>query len=127
MVPANPPFPTTCSLPFHPDDGSQTSALMSDCAPGLSVRATRQNDPSFANGLWPPGGPPARPLGGVTEPAATVSASVTVPRRTASEVRLSHVAAEADDANPPQTPAKTTIRALRVDLISAECSPVLVR
>src|ERR1700752_4656027 len=100
---------------------------MSDCALGLSVRATRQNDPSFANGLSPPGGPPARPLGGVNEPAATVCANVTVPCWTASEVRLSHDAAEADDAHATQTPAKTTISALRVDLISAECSPVLVR
>ena len=35
MVPANPPLPTTCSLPFQPDDGSQTSALMSERGAGF--------------------------------------------------------------------------------------------
>ena len=69
---------------------------MSDFEPGLSVTATRQNDPSFANGFCPPGGPPARPLGGVNAPGATVCAMVTTPCGTASDVRLSHVAADAD-------------------------------
>src|SRR6187200_3006388 len=127
MVPANPPFPTTCSLPFQPDEGSQTSALMSDCAPGLSVTATRQNDPSFANGFWPPGGTPARPPGGAKEPVATVCASVTVPCGTASDARLSHVAADADDAHGAKTPAKIVIRALRVRLMRRSVAQFLVR
>ena len=43
MTPAHPPPPTAWYLPFHPDAGSQTSALMSESALGVSVAETRQN------------------------------------------------------------------------------------
>ena len=62
MVPAKPPLPTTCSLPFHPVAGSHTSALMSDCGAGFSVTATRQNAPRRLNTLAAPAPPrPAPP------------------------------------------------------------------
>src|SRR5262245_32185457 len=94
MVPANPPLPTTCSLPFQPLVGIQTSALMSERDAGFSVIATRQNSPSFANTFVPPAAPP-RPAGGVNPPAAMVCAKVTVALFTGSDARLSHVAADA--------------------------------
>ena len=53
-MPAKAPLPTTCSLPFHPLAGSQTSILMSEFGVGLSVAATRQNSPSRAYGLAAP-------------------------------------------------------------------------
>src|SRR4029453_167349 len=92
IVPAKPPLPTTCSLPFQPLTGIHTSALMSERGAGFSVTATRQNSPSFANTFAPPGAP-ARPAGGVNAPAATVCATVPFPFFTVSDARLSHVAA----------------------------------
>src|SRR5262245_41914039 len=83
---------------------------MSERGAGLSVTATRQNCPSVANTFAPPG-PPARPAGGVNAPGATVCASVTVPFFTASEVRLSHVAAAASDGSSAQATHATTSRA----------------
>src|SRR5690348_16075601 len=93
MVPANAPLPTTSSLPFQPLAGSHTSILMFDCGDDFSVAATRQNAGGEANGLAAFGAP-ARPAGGVNAPAATSTDSVTCGP---SDVRLSHVAADASD------------------------------
>ena len=35
--------PVPCSLPFHPETGSQTSILMSESAVGFASATTRQN------------------------------------------------------------------------------------
>ena len=56
---------------------------------GLSVAATRQNAGRSAKGL------PPRPPGCEKAPAATASAAVIVALGSASEARLSHVAARA--------------------------------
>src|SRR5688500_6656327 len=102
MLPANAPLPTTCSFPFQPLAGSQTSALMSDWGVGFRVTATRQNAGSAANGFVggvagafaapacpPPGAPPR--AGWVNAPRATVCAMVTVVVGLVSDVRLSQV------------------------------------
>ena len=112
MVPAQPPLPTAWNLPFHPDEGSHTSILMSESLLGVSVAATRQKAGSAANawaaapprppaaarpsgGAWPsaPRWPPAPPrfaTGGVNAPAATVWAAVMVVFGSARADRLSH-------------------------------------
>src|SRR5690349_345863 len=106
MVPANPPLPTTCSLPFQPFVGIHTSALMSERDAGFSVIATRQNSASFANTFAPPA--PPRPDGGVNPPALTVCANVTVPLFTGRDARLSHVAADAADGRTTADTIATT-------------------
>src|SRR5688572_18853922 len=117
MLPANAPLPTTCSFPFHPLAGSQTSALMSDCGVGFSVTATRQNAGSAAKGFGgggagafaAPAGPPRPPRAGwVNAPRATVCAIVTVVVGFVSDVRLSQVAASAGSDRHNSAPANTT-------------------
>ena len=73
MNPAQPPLPTDCSLPFHPEMGSQTSILMSESLEGLNVAATRQNAGSLLYGKTPAAADPLGP-GGVNSPAATLCA-----------------------------------------------------
>src|SRR5436190_24169759 len=96
MLPFQPPLPTIRNLPFQAvlaavpsarGAGSHTSILMSEAAVGLSVAATRQNAGRSANGL------PPRPPGCEKAPAATASAAVIVALGSASDARLSHVAA----------------------------------
>src|SRR6478609_7236366 len=43
IIPANPPLPRPCSLPFQPAAGSQTSILMSESDVGFACATTRQN------------------------------------------------------------------------------------
>src|SRR6185436_16018242 len=96
MLPFQPPLPTMRNFPFHAvlpgapsarGAGSHNSILMSESAVGLSVAATRQNAGRSANGL------PPRPPGCENAPAPTASAAVIVACGSASEARLSHVAA----------------------------------
>src|SRR6187399_1422349 len=96
MLPFQPPLPTIRNLPFHAvlpgapaarGAGSHTSILMSESAVGLSVAATRQNAGRSANAL------PPRPPGCENAPAATASAAVIVALGSASDARLSQVAA----------------------------------
>src|SRR2546427_5095249 len=89
MLPAHAPLPTASSLPFQPDEGSQTSILMSESLDGVSVAATRQNDGSAANGFAPR---PPRGFGGVNCPAPTVCASVIATCGPENVDRLSQVA-----------------------------------
>src|SRR5688572_22339893 len=86
---------------------------MSDRGAGFSVTATRQNEPSLANGFCEAAGPAARPAGGVNAPAATVCARVTTPCDTDNEERLSHVAADAAGTKTTHVPAKAMARAAR--------------
>src|SRR5579864_3279911 len=77
IIPANPPLPIPCSLPFHPETGSQTSSLMSESGAGFASATTRQN----AGRLLYKGGRsvPLNGEGGPSNvPAATVCASVIV-------------------------------------------------
>src|SRR6188768_4529062 len=92
MLPFQPPLPTIRNLPFQLAAGSHTSILMSESAVGLSVAATRQKAGRSANGL------PPRPPGCENAPAATASAAVIVAAGSASDARLSHVAACVDAA-----------------------------
>src|SRR5580765_4806845 len=94
-LPSQAPLPTACSFPFQPDAGIQTSILMSESLDGVSVAATRQKAGRFANGLPPR---PARPLGIVNCPAATVCASETATCAWEIDDRLSHVAPAAGEA-----------------------------
>src|SRR5437588_574727 len=73
MNPAQPPLPTDCSLPFHPETGSQTSILISESLEGLSFAATRQNAGSLLYAETPAAGDPLGP-GGINSPAATTCA-----------------------------------------------------
>src|ERR1700730_18263993 len=73
MDPLNAPLPTASYLPFHPDEGSQTSILMSESRVGFSVASTRQNDGSQSAGRAD-----APASGGVKAPAPTASARVIV-------------------------------------------------
>src|SRR5579859_7950711 len=66
---------------------------MSESPVGFNVAATRQKAGRFLN-RDALGGPPARPLGGVKPPGATLWASVMVVSGSASESRLSHEAAK---------------------------------
>src|SRR6185295_9294653 len=93
-----PPLPTAWNFPFQPDDGSQTSILMSESLVGFNVAATRQNAGSVANAPAPARPPPAGPrppAGGVKAPAATGCAMVTAVSGSASEARRSHEVASA--------------------------------
>jgi hypothetical protein len=65
MLPFHPPLPVAWNLPFHPEEGSQTSILMSESGDGLSVAATRQNAGRSVNCAPPPRPPPC---GGVNAP-----------------------------------------------------------
>src|SRR6516164_1057973 len=58
IVPAQPPLPTPSNFPFHPDDGIQTSILISESLDGFSVASTRQKAGRLANacGAGPGGG-----------------------------------------------------------------------
>src|SRR4051812_25491680 len=95
MLPFHPPLPTASNLPFQFAAGSQTSILMSDSLVGLSVAATRQKAGRSPN--WaPPARPP--PPAGANAPAATGSAAVIVALGSASVARLSHDAADAEEA-----------------------------
>src|SRR5688572_23215193 len=86
MVPAKPPLPTTCSLPFQFMRGSHTSDLMSDLGVGLSVSDTRQA-------------------------AETSWTRVTVIAGVESDVRLSHVAACDSAGTASRTRTTLTARA----------------
>src|SRR5688500_3247045 len=83
-LPLKAPLPTAWSLPFQLAAGSHTSILMSESPDGFSVAATRQNAG---------GGFAACALGapsGVNWPAASASASVTVPFGNVSELSSAH-------------------------------------
>src|SRR6516225_4451087 len=70
---------------------------MSESPLGVSVTAARQNAGRSAYGLRP--SPPRRPpSGGKNFPDVTISARVTVASLSAAFARLSHVAADADEA-----------------------------
>src|SRR6202034_3871892 len=77
ISPANPPLPIPCSLPFHPETGSQTSSLMSESEVGFASATTRQNAGRLLYKVerWVPLGGAGGPL---NVPAATVCASVIV-------------------------------------------------
>src|SRR5262245_16593644 len=92
MVPAQAPLPTPRNFPFQPCGSIQTSILISESFVGVSVAATRQNCARSAAG----GG--TRPCG-ANWPAPTTTAIVIVTFGSASDRRLSQVAAEAGDAN----------------------------
>src|SRR5580765_186106 len=78
MLPAQPPLPTPCSLPFQPETGSHTSALMSESLDGLSVAVTRHIAGRLANVCGAFGTPPGGEAGGLNSPAPTgCAASVT--------------------------------------------------
>src|SRR5512143_701502 len=96
MTPAQPPFPTDCSLRFQFEVGSQTSTLISESLEGLRVAATRQNSGRSLYALAVLPFPAA--LGWENCPAGTICAIVMVASGSASEARLSHVAANAGDA-----------------------------
>src|SRR5271165_90836 len=76
-MPANPPLPMPCSLPFQPVSGIHTSILISESVVGLAMTTTRQNAGTPLYGavrsrlLEGPGGP-ANP------PASTTSAKMVV-------------------------------------------------
>src|SRR5271165_6759011 len=74
MVPASPPLPTACSLPFQPVRGSQTSKLIVEEAVGLITPCTWQKAGRPAKGL----APPVLASGRVKPPAATSLATVIV-------------------------------------------------
>src|SRR5271156_746091 len=74
MIPASPPLPTVCSLPFQPASGSQTSKLIAEDGLGLITPCTLQKAGKPAKGL----GPLARASGTVKAPAATDLAPVMV-------------------------------------------------
>src|SRR5580658_8222495 len=76
-MPANPPLPMPCSLPFQPASGIHTSILISESAVGLAMTTTRQNAGTPLYGAvrsrLPEGpGGPANP------PASTTSAKMVV-------------------------------------------------
>src|ERR1700722_949017 len=103
MDPAHPPLPTAWSFPFHPAAGSHISIWMSESLVGLSVAATRQNAGRSLSATAGAGVPPNVLPGGMNSPAATGCASVMVVPGSASEARLSHVAAQEDAANTAKT------------------------
>src|SRR6478672_3457100 len=75
--PANPPLPMPCSLPFHPETGSQTSSLMSESELGLASATTRQNAGRLL--YRDERSAPLKGAGGLLNvPAATFCASVIV-------------------------------------------------
>src|SRR4051794_33065481 len=87
MVPAHPPFPTACSLLFQPEEGSQTSILMSESADGVSVALTRQKAGNCAKALdrMPP-----RLSGGANAPGLTLWTASIRPRSMESPRKSSH-------------------------------------
>src|SRR5262245_22602727 len=89
MLPAQPPFPTPCSLPFHPSTGSHTSTLMSESLDGLSVPVTRHIAGRLANACGMLGIPPGGGGGGLNWPAAMFSAA-SVACSISSAVSFSH-------------------------------------
>src|SRR6187397_3392954 len=96
ILPFHPPLPVAWNLPFHPEEGSQTSTLMSESGDGLSIAATRQNAGRSVNCAPPPRpvavAPPPRPppCGGVNAPAATDCAIVMVASGSLSDESISH-------------------------------------
>jgi hypothetical protein len=84
MEPAQPPFPTAWSFPFHPDVGSHTSILMSESDDGVSVPAIRQKEGRRLNGG---AAVPVLP-GGVNPPAGTGWAMVIVVCGNASDANV---------------------------------------
>src|SRR5437879_3155990 len=111
MNPAQPPLPTDCSLPFHPETGSQTSILISESLEGLSFAATRQNAGSLLYAETPAAGDPLGP-GGINSPAATTCAEVIVVFACERVAKPSQEATTADDPldadNGNRTPKTTT-------------------
>src|SRR5438105_14953458 len=113
MVPAQPPLPTAWSFPFQPEDGSQTSILMSESVLGVSVAVTRQKAGSDAYACA--AAPRPAPPGGTKPPAGTATADVTCPFTSVSAARLSHDApaaatsARPNDARLTSRPAGTLI------------------
>src|SRR5712691_10752933 len=87
IVPAHPPLPTACNLPFQPEAGSQTSILMSESLVGFRVAATRQNAGNALN-VWAAVGPP-RP-GAAKAPDPTTWASVMVVFGSVNDATPSH-------------------------------------
>src|SRR4030095_14399341 len=92
---AHPPLPTAWNFPFHRDEGSQISILMSESADGVSVAATRENAGSDAYTRGTGGGaPPCRAVpGGVNAPGATSCAIVILVLSSVRRARDSQVAA----------------------------------
>src|SRR5580704_5002986 len=74
MVPASPPLPTVCSLPFQPASGSQTSKLIAEEGVGVITPCTWQKAGKPAKGL----APPVRASGRMNAPAGTDLATVMV-------------------------------------------------
>src|SRR6476661_4073173 len=87
MVPAHPPLPTACSLLFQPEEGSQTSILMSESLDGVSVALTRQKADNCANALDPA---PPRLAGGANAPGLTLWTASIRPRSMARPRKSSH-------------------------------------
>ena len=114
MTPPQPPLPTDCSFPFHPDSGSHTSTLISESLDGFSVAATRQNAGSCLKATFCCAAP--RPAAGSENcPAATVSANVIVVFSSETDFRLSHVAAATGvGANEIIVTASTTKTKLKI-------------
>src|ERR1700682_17209 len=99
MTPAQPPLPTACNLRFQPEVGSQNSTLISESLEGFSVAVTRQNSGRSLYGLRaPPFFWPCPAPGATNSPAGTTWAIVIVVSGNASDVRLSHEAANAGAA-----------------------------
>src|SRR6185369_5885023 len=71
IVPASPPLPTTCNLPFHPLSGNQTSNWIADVGVGLSTPFTAQKAGSLSSAR-------ERAPGGVNAPVVLGRASVIV-------------------------------------------------
>src|SRR5579872_4541061 len=113
MLPAHPPLPIDCSLPFQPDAGIQISILISESLEGARVAVTRQKAGRVANwvntGRAPIPNPPAS--GGVKAAAATTFADMIVVFNNLMEARLSQDAALTDDVlkvNTARAAKKTT-------------------
>src|SRR6201988_3198687 len=96
--PVQPPFPFASYLWFQPEAGIHSSILISESELGFTVNATRQNAGTSLNdaALPFPFAPPPPPA--ENAPAATDSAAVMVVLGSASELRLSQVAAASGPA-----------------------------
>jgi hypothetical protein len=90
-------LPTPINRPFHPDAGIQTSNLIFESAVGFISAATRQKAGRSVNG-----GPGASIFPGLYVSAVSDFAKVIVVSGNLRLVRLSHVAAFANDAEKMQ-------------------------
>src|SRR5712671_5277862 len=101
MAPAQPPPPTTSSLPFQFSIGSQTSDSMCESEDGFSTATIRQcaaseigcgagGPPRPRPAGWPAGWATAAGVGAVYRPVGTVSAIVMVTSGRLIDLRLSH-------------------------------------